>query len=64
MTKQERKDSYKSYIKKIEEESQAIINELEYSLKTGEENKYLNRGIIEYINNLIKILIDLVYIIF
>lgn len=64
MTNKEREEIYNRYIKNIEEESQAIINELEYCKKSSDNSKLIRRGIVEYINNLIKILINLIYTIF
>lgn len=55
----ERIDEYKKAIKDIDVKSKTIINELDYLSNIGIRNKEIEKGTVEYINDLIRTLISL-----
>lgn len=55
----ERTEEYKKAIKDIDVKSKTIINELEYLSNIGIRNKEIEKGTVEYINDLIRTLISL-----
>lgn len=55
----ERIEEYKKAIKDIDVKSKTIINELDYLSNIGIRNKEIEKGTVEYINDLIRTLISL-----
>ena len=55
----ERSEEYKKAIKDIDIKSKTIENELQYLVNIGIRNKEIEKGTVEYINDLIRTLISL-----
>lgn len=55
----ERIEEYKKAIKDIDVKSKTITNELDYLCNIGIRNKEIEKGTVEYINDLIRTLISL-----
>ena len=55
----ERSEEYKKAIKDIDVKSKTIENELQYLVNIGIRNKEIEKGTVEYINDLIRTLISL-----
>lgn len=59
ITSKEKIDEYKKAIKDIDLKSQTIQNELQYLINTGTRNREIEKGTIEYINDLIGTLVKI-----
>ena len=55
----ERKDDYEKAIIDIDIKSKTVINELQYLVNIDMRNKEIEKGTIEYINDLIKTLLTI-----
>ena len=55
----ERKDDYEKAIIDIDIKSKTVINELQYLVNIDMRNKEIEKGTIEYINDLIKTLLSI-----
>lgn len=55
----ERIEEYKKAIKDIDVKAKTITNELDYLCNIGIRNKEIEKGTVEYINDLIRTLISL-----
>lgn len=55
----ERIEEYKKAMKDIDVKAKTIINELDYLSNIGIRNKEIEKGTVEYINDLIRTLISL-----
>lgn len=55
----EKIEDYKKAIKDIDIKSKTIENELQYLVNIGIKNREIEKGTIEYINDLIKTLVNI-----